>query len=820
MAGSAQIDWGLLGGKKKEPKPTATPAPAQSQSIDWGLLGGKKSSAPASTPAAATATPQIDWGLLGAKKTAQPQQREDDPGVFLRSVFKTASGKSASDIYDKFTASGVVPKQYQGKWLADFALELGRGGPETIDAMTSPAGMSLIAAHLFPATRPVALVADQALAVIQGVRTIPDLYNLGHDFTAKNAAIAVKDLMFTYGMMKGASKGFKELGGGESNMAKGRSAVSKLEELAPNKSDKPAIAKAKSTQQRQIWDELWNPTKKSDTINKAIFQSPLSGVAKMVLPKPAAMEAGASLVEDYESGIASKKYATDRFLYGLKKDVPIEDLAVDKMGYVIQGAKSAQDVGLSPKAEEWVENYRNWNTEVAEGIKKDHGNIPVTLQDPKAYLSQIWDFDATAKKFAEIENLASRGHDPEEIASRYGMKPEAVNRVLEEGVPQSWGDKKWFSKAGSRMMKDPFFKPRSAFKVDAKGNMGTGPLNYLDAKENFGWEPKFKTVDKIIEARMEYLSKTSELQKFARRLNDIGGTVGESKGRKIGLEWPRAVEAPALERAAYRGKKVRSAIDPQTGGKHSVTTVTTQKAPVFVHPALEDAVNTMFAKGYETRKDLGGGKSRLTPFGAIEAARAWTKQTLTMTSGFHNWAEQSEAMGIQTGQARPGKALKTIFVLDPKFWKNAWSGGWEAFGKKPPLTGESDPIPVVARPEIAKDAIEHGLSTTSTDREAAVVKAMAEFQAKNKVTKALSPVLRTFGSVASAFNKSLWDYYIPNQQLNAYESILLRELPRLGPDATPERVSLLKREITATLTDSSERNRCGLCCYIPRPNSC
>jgi hypothetical protein len=149
-------------------------------------------------------------------------------------------------------------------------------------------------------------------------------------------------------------------------------------------------------------------------------------------------------------------------------------------------------------------------------------------------------------------------------------------------------------------------------------------------------------------------------------------------------------------------------------------------------------------------------------------------------------------MAIQTGQGMPGKALKAVFVADPKYWKYLKGSIWESFGK---TVKDGNPTPLHMTPEATMQWIKDGVQFSSSDREEAVIKWMREFQGKNKITSAASPLVRAFGNVAHGFNKALWDYYIPGQMLNAGESIMTRELPRLGEGATPEGIANLRQEV-------------------------
>ncbi len=733
------LDWSQfkMPGQPQVPKPP--PAPSAPGGLDWSQF---KMPQQAQQPKPAG----LDWSKMNIP-AAKPKAREDDPGFWMRSLAKTTTGKSASDLYDKYVTGNLLPKEYQGNWGARFMLELGRAGPEVLDAATSPAGMGLIAAHLWPASRPIAVVADSVLGVMQGVRTIPSLWKMGHDFTPENAAIAAKDILFTYGMLKGSKGYLEKTGARESQVLRARAALPKLEELKPVKGEKRPVRLQKEAERTEIWNDLMKPATTYEKLLQKAYSSRFSGVAKLLLPRPADVQVGAELVSERQANINTRMYAKKRFVEGMQREVPVEDQAIERMGYAIQEVKDADKLNLSQPAQDWIKHYRKFNQDTVAYMKDAYGDIPVQFQDPETYLAQVWDFDKTAE---------STGTDPR--------------------------TKAWFGGASRRLMRDPFMKSRSIIRK------GDGPANYKEAIEDFGWVPRFKTVPEVIDHRWNFLIQAAENQRMARRLRDIGAIMGESKARKVQSLWPRAEDATPLYRAAYSGKREGGLTKK---GTPRPTVVTTQLKPVFVHPAIKHAVNAIYGKGFQLTEDLGGGRFRQTPLGALENIRAWSKQSATMTSLFHNWAEMSQSMAIQAGQMNPKGVAKAIFVADPKFWNYLRGSIWDSFGKA--KTG--NPTAMHLKPEAVMDWMQAGVNFTSTDREEAVIRWMRDFQGRNKLTKAMTPVLRTFGNLSHAFNKALWDYYLPGQMLNASETIMTKELARLGSGASPEAIKLLRREI-------------------------
>src|SRR6185295_17361188 len=153
MPDNTQIDWSGLSGAK----PSATPA--QSGGIDWSGLSATK-------PAE-----QQTVVAQPAQETKPQKTEEVDPGFFFRNIIKTAHGPSISNLYDKLV--NILPDEYKGGFAQKLAVHLVRSAPELADTISSPFGMAMTAAHVIPALRPAAYLADIGMGAYQAYKTVP-----------------------------------------------------------------------------------------------------------------------------------------------------------------------------------------------------------------------------------------------------------------------------------------------------------------------------------------------------------------------------------------------------------------------------------------------------------------------------------------------------------------------------------------------------------------------------------------------------------------------------------------------------------------------
>lgn len=723
-------------------------APAQQQASPFEELGWAGSSKPA---AQASPFEELGWTKDNTGPTSPQQIRErDDESVFLKSLVKVFHGPSMVELYDKLT--NALPEQYKG-YAGKLAIELGRGIPEIADVATSGAGIAMAIAHAIPATRPVALAADALLGVVQAGQTVASISNAIKDPGPEHVAEAIKDSLFTLGIVKGAGGQAARMGRGADNAAEAKTALAKLKELAPVEGDNKTVKKYKKEQQDAIWDDLNTPKSPMEALYQKLYSNKVtSSVAKIFVPPPRNVALAREMVLDQDARTSWAKWQTRNFLDDLRAKTDPGDRDIKKMGYVIQDSATPEDVGLSDAGRIAVEKYRDFNEDMVKYIRDAYGNIHVPLQNARTYLSQMWDF------------------------SKMEQEPGKLNRNIVDNTAR-------------RMMRDPFMKKRSIIEK------GDGPIDYKDAIENYGWVPKFNDVADVVEHRMNFLVQAAENQRTAKTLYDIGAIMTPMKAAKLGLRWPSAVDATALYRAAYSGSEgPKNRINRQTGGITVEKTITLERKPVVVAPYIKPAVDALFAPGRSFTEVGPDGLPQKTLYGYAETLRGFSKQVQVMGSLFHNFAESSQGMAVSMGHGKPLEALKSIFVFNPEYGRGVRSGLWEMVGK---TSGDVPPI-MRMTPELAKEyLLEARMNINTSDQEESVVKSLRQFNGHNIITKSVQPLVRKLGDAAGMFNKSLFDYYIPGLMSSAYETIKTKELAKLGPGATEAEILNLKQNIGA-----------------------
>lgn len=711
---------------------------------------------PKSQPAPQQATSQPNpWAGVGTPKTqagpgAPGMVRERDDNPFLQSVVKLFHGPSMVELYDKLATH--LPDQYKG-YAGRLSIELLRAFPEIADVGFSPAGIAMAIAHAYPPLRPAALVVDAGLGMLQAGQAISSIGNAIKDPGPEHVGEAIKDALFTLGLVKGVGSKAMEMGRGADNAAEAKVALQKLKDLAPEKGDNKAVRDYKKGQQDAIWKDLNTPASPMEALYQKLHSSNITGgFAKAFVPPPRNVALARELVMDQESRTSWEKWQTKKYLDDLKATTTADDRDVTKMGYVIQDSATADDVGLSDEGRIAAEKYRNFNEDTVNYLKDAYGDIHIPLQNARTYLSQMWDF------------------------SKMEAEPGKLNRNVIDNTAR-------------RMMRDPFMKSRNIIKE------GDGPIDYKDAIENYGWVPKFNDVADIIEHRMNYLTQAAENQRTAKTLYDIGAIMTPQKAAIKGLSWPQAVDATALYRATYSGSEgPKSRVNRQTGAITVERTVTLERKPVVVAPYIKPAVDALFSPGWATSEIGPDGLPRTTPFGAAETVRAFSKQTQVMGSMFHHFAESSQGMAIHMGHGEPIKAIKSLFVFNPEYGRGVRSGFWKMAGKT------SGDVPPVMRLDggVAKEyLLEARMNLNTSDNEEALVKTLKQFNGNIIITKAMQPAVRKAGDAAQMFNTSLFDYYIQGLMISSYETIKTKELARLGPMATAAEILNLKQNIGA-----------------------
>lgn len=257
--------------------------------------------------------------------------------------------------------------------------------------------------------------------------------------------------------------------------------------------------------------------------------------ALLGVPMPRMTRISADIVFDKAVFTAERNWKVNNFLYDLKKEVPIEDREVSKLGWVYQGSATADEVGLSPAGRKWLKRIQEFTKEQDELERHAYGD-DLPLQDSATYLAQIWKFDK--------------------------------------------GDQAGIQTAAKKLMNDPFHKRRTVNSYREgmeKGiEMPDGTVRKL--------EPRYNDIADILKHRADFATKAMGNRMMAQGLRDMGVLLSENEYRRLNPPgpWVRMDEATALYRAAYSNR-------PVGGG--------TIMKPVWVHPQFADAVKASFGEG-------------------------------------------------------------------------------------------------------------------------------------------------------------------------------------------------------------------------------
>lgn len=720
----------------KQASPPREPKLASGLDPEAAAAFGKPSSDSRLDPEAAAA--------FGSPKASKPEpKRPNTLGGFLTSsLIKTATGKGFSDIYDwavdKFPS---VKKSY----LADLSQELARAGPEVLDAASSPAGLALIGAHIYAPTRGLAAGVDTVLSLAQGAKSIASGKAAYDDPNPANVAAFVKDLLYTYGIVKAGSKTGDKLPKLDDVHAKAIGAVDKLEELAPKKGDKKPVRLSKKQERDAIWGDITNPSSRSERLRQKIYRShPLvANVASMVGVKmPTVLAVGQELVNRRNNLVNLEMHRAKRMVDELKRNTTLEERDVQKLGYVMQGDATADEVGLSDKAKAFLPKLDEWRKNELEMLTDSYEG-KIGKQEADKYLMQRW-------KFKGDEEYRNK-----------------------------------FNTLGRKIMNDPYMKERKIH-------------GYKEGIEELGMEPAYRDVADIILERHRTAVQSIANQKMAKTLKDIGAIVNADQAKKAGVlhNWPQAVDSHALYRAAYSGKKTRTSEGP-LGEINKVETIYRKDKPVFVNPDMKMAVDAIFADS----------RNSMMP-AVIENLRSASKQDAVLFSQFHAYAMTDQAQSIALGHNRPGKAIASTFFVNKEYWKGMASGVWKVAGKETPYSPEV----LTMAPELIEPWLKTGLDMSTSDQESRLALALKNVDIKGKgiLGSALTKGAHALGAATEVSNTALFDYYVPGQMIGSAETIFTREIQKLGPNASPQQIDLLRRNISGHVnrafgTESMER---------------
>lgn len=486
-----------------------------------------------SQPAAPeTVTPQVST-------RRNPLQKNDRPGFLTRSLLESTTGESAEQRYEKLlpTLQKLLPQSMQGTYLTDLAGEVAKAGPQAVDFLTSPVGLGLVAAHLFPATAPFAAATDVVLGGKQAFEAIPDVVSAATDLRDPHkVGRAIVDILGAYAGLKGGARVGQALREMPADLSRGAPMVKAYADAFRRTAPPPAaptgvdlrrtLQAAEPEDRGAIVAQAEQPTSLRAKAEQQLYRTPyVRGAVNLLAPgvkKPPLLDMAQTMVDERAANIEANRNNMERELRWIRENVPEEEQNVRKLGYAMEGDIPAS--ALSPQGQEALGKLRALNRERDQMLRDTYGDS-VNLQDPETYIRHYWDFS------------------------------DGGNQQLRFG-------------AASRMMRDPSLRARQI------GSLKQGI-------EVEGLTPQYENVTDIVRRRHMEAVQAAENQKFANTLRDFGLIVDPTKAN-IGTHrgWGAAEEAPALMRAVYSGKSDGAA-------------VMRPKAPL-VHPDIQMAVNAVF----------------------------------------------------------------------------------------------------------------------------------------------------------------------------------------------------------------------------------
>ena len=486
-----------------------------------------------------------------------------------------------------------------------------------------------------------------------------------------------------------------------------------------------------------------DPTRSQKFSERVYANAWLREPAKIInIPKPRMMQVSADVVFDGAAFLAKRSVDINRMLYDWQKVVPVEDRDVRKMGYVIQGSATAEEVGLSPQARSMLPIIREWTKAQDELLYGTYGQ-DLPLQESDTYLTQAW----------KMQNA----------------------------------DQATRTRARRTLMNDPFLKKKT---ID----------NYKFGIEELHLEPRYNDIFDLLRLRADFASKAIANRRMAGWFRDLGAIITEAEHAKLRpamkltktgeqgqtptgvpygsetnrafADWQPATEAVALYRAAYTDKPMEPGM---------------KLAPVYVHPDFYDAVNAWFGKGFDN-----------PVFNTSEVVRALGKKTALTFSMFHHWALSEQAQAIYATRKNPITTLSKTFFFNPEFYRGVKSGIWEAVhrdGGAPPAMRIDE--------KIVGDAVEHGLNLKSEETEHFLYSKIQDMaMSHNLIQKAIGVTGKPVTAVLKGWDRALWDYYHQGMMLDCYEMLKSQELAKLGPDASPAKIKETKRAIAEHINNA------------------
>lgn len=788
------------------------------------VFGGGTAAPPAERPP--SAKPPVDRrSLVFASEPAKagpPEQTakpSDNGSPLFRSASSLFGGPSMSEAYKnsdlRKALEGAIPesirKSSAGDYTARFMNAMYQTAPEAVDFMTSPFGIGLFAAHVVPQTRGLAAVVDFGMGVWGTKDALDAAKAFKDDQSPESAARLAASLAFAYMGTKAGQKTAeahaRRVGldpikepklDRDAILEAGDDKIAMLREGASG-AEVTAAKKAKLADQIQEMDEVadrvdppYRPWAKPFEIPREIAVKKLSQLAysKPVvrdmasivnIPKNDLLAVGADLVSDRAALMTTQKFDVQRMLDTIKAAVPEEELKIydelpdgsmvpsNKLAGVLQGTVTPEQAGLSQAGRDAIKVIQQ-RTRERDAMLTDLYGADYHLLDPDTYLTQIWDFGDNKSPSGRVAKTLMR--------DRFSHNQRVIDDYA-QGIDIS----------NRRFTEDP-----------------TAPR----------MKPKYNNIVEILNAREQHAITAVANGRMARTLRDMGAMLTENEVQELGVEWAPLKEAPSLYHATYSGTdayKAAAAERSNASRKQFMPTQTITYKPVYVHPAIEQAVGAIFEKPFEG------------PFAHnLTAVTSFSKKNVLSFSLFHNGALSEVTHAVQFGGhglnaveraewlkapgAAPRKSVTGklrqmatgTFFMNPEYLRGLRDTLYEINGKKPKDGG---PVTVRLAHDQIRPWLDAGLDILTPDK---VTSGFADKLRKvgldgNPVTRFATLPFRLYAHTLHALDKPLWEYYFPSQMLNAAETMMVSEMSRLGPNASPARVKYTRQKVAENVNN-------------------
>ena len=684
---------------------------------------GDKKQEPAAPPGAPASGGFLEsFGSQPTPKQSEPAKSKLTSSIFGTSNVHTLS-KKVSEAVETLTQvlPASVRESNMGKWTENYLTGLvEKGGEGALDFVTSPAGLGLIGAHFFPVTAPFAAMADLGMAAKGALQSIPDAVSLYRDRSPENAINLTMDLIM--------AKGMKEAGGRTLGKAiKGRE--------RPGLDSTSVIEKVKSLPDQQMKMAGLESARRNTTgerLLEKVYKTPgLKNVASLVgVPKPAIVEISADIVKDRNRVFDTMDFNSNWLRHFLKKEVPAADRDITKLGYVLEGSKTADEVGLGPEARRWLPILQEHRRRMDQLAADAYGHEMPTLE-AENYLAHIWDFGA---------------QDPGTL-----------------------------TRAARALVNDPFRKRRSIGTYE-QGMTG----NWVDADGNPGRKltPRYRDIADVLRVRDDFVAKAAANSRMADILRHMGVILTQDEYHSSGLtNWRQATEAHALDKATYAGKTERG----QT---------VMRERPVYVHPDFYDATNAIFqsfrpSEGWEALETVRSMSKKLRLSFSLFHHNALAEQAQALDTFrapsrllkdiylFNPDAWRGIRSGLWDLANKPQADLQAKDNVVAR-GRSGVSGIGRRIGSA--LGKDYDPPVMRLEREAAQDLIQSGLQLRSAEAETILAQRIGDMaHGANKFTRSLGKAAQPLMDVMHVWDKSLWDFYHQSMMIQSFYSILADE---------------------------------------------